>query len=377
KEKKCVEVNPQQAEVYRRIVDMCLDGKSYNDITIALRRDGIKAKLALFSATVVGQILKNPCYYSGRLLRNTHVFKGNVKTEEMKPADQHFELKMPRLADKLTWDRVQEKIAFNKVKTKRTKNPNFWLRNVLKCGECGGVIKPKSIRGRFDYYTCFWAGAGKKNLEAAGKKKCCLPNLQAQELQDRVMYHLLHFLTFGGFIIAGKYAPSKIEKMLGPQKFDDKTKSLSEQLAQMKRALGRKTTARENLFAMLEEPGFDRSLFAAQMEKIQTEIQTLEAHIADTGQKLSDLDRVRANHQEMIRFVKGNQKWLRGIAEKITGLEPQEKQKLIEAMLDGKIVVEYDEETKTWVTMPPPFRFNPDALQALVDENGFDKVYNH
>jgi site-specific DNA recombinase len=201
------EINPQEAEVYKRIVDMYLDGSSYLDITICLRREGIKAKLAPFSSPVVGNLLKNPVYYSGRLLRNTHKFAGNRKLKDLKPADQHFEISLPPLIEKSTWDRVQERIAFNKVKTKRTANPNFWLRNLLVCGECGGTIKPKSIRGRFDYYTCYWADAGKKILEAAGKKrKCPLPNIPAQDLQDVVEHHLLHYLTFGGFTIGGKYA---------------------------------------------------------------------------------------------------------------------------------------------------------------------------
>ena len=81
KGRKCIEINPEEEAVYRRMVGMCLGGKSYRDVAIALRRDGIKAKLALFSSTVVGQILKNPCYYSGRLLRNTNVFKGNQRTK--------------------------------------------------------------------------------------------------------------------------------------------------------------------------------------------------------------------------------------------------------------------------------------------------------
>ena len=217
KEKRCIEVNPKEVEIYHRIVEMCLSGLSYNDITITLRREGVKAKLALFSAAVVGQVLKNPVYYSGRLIRNTHKFSGNRKLAELKPADQHFEIAVPPLIDKLTWDRVQEKIAFNKVKTKRTTNPNFWLRNVLKCGECGGTIKPKSIRGRFDYYCCYWADAGKKVLEAAGKKrKCLLPNITAQELQDIVMGQLLNFLTMGGFYVGKKYVMAPLEKMIGP-----------------------------------------------------------------------------------------------------------------------------------------------------------------
>lgn len=378
KEKKCVEENPQEAEVYRRMVKMYLEGKSYRDIALTLQQDGIKAKTAPFSSTVIGDVLKNPCYYSGRLLRNTHVFKGNMKTDIEKPADQHFQIALPPLIDKITWDRVQEKIAFNKVKTKRTANPNFWLRNVLRCGECGGIVKPKSVRGRFDYYCCYWATSGQKFLEASGKKrKCCLPSIPAQDLQDRVMFHLLRFLTFGGFTLAGKYAPAKLEKVLGPQRYDDQMEELAHQLAQMRRALGRKATARDNLFSLLEEPGFDRGLFAQQMEKIGEEIATLEAHVADTEQKLAALDKARAGHQDLIRFVQGNKRWLRGVADRIAGLEPQEKQKLIESLLDDRVVVEYDEETKTWVMMPPRFRFDPDALQALVDENGFDKVYNY
>jgi site-specific DNA recombinase len=209
KGRKCIEINPEEEAVYRRMVGMCLGGKSYRDVAIALRRDGIKAKLALFSSTVVGQILKNPCYYSGRLLRNTNVFKGNQRTKEEKPADQHFQIALPPLIDKITWSRVQERIAFNKVKTKRTTNPNFWLRNVLKCGECGGAIKPKSVRGQFDYYCCYWATSGKKFLEAAGRKhKCRLPSIPAQEIHDRVRYHLLDDLTFGRFNIGPQYAPS-------------------------------------------------------------------------------------------------------------------------------------------------------------------------
>jgi hypothetical protein len=201
-----------------------------------------------------------------------------------------------------------------------------------------------------------------------------LPKIPAQALQDQVENRLLHFLTFGGFNVQGKYAPAKIERLLAPQKFDDQIKSMSEHLAQLKRSLGRKATAKDNLFSMLEEPGFDRKAFAQQMGKLGDEIQTLEADIADTEKKLADLERARANHREMVAFVKGNQKWLRGIADKFAGLEPQEKQKLIEAMLDGKIVVEYDEDTKTWIITPPPFRFNPNALQGLVDGFSFGKV---
>ena len=376
KEKKKFEVNPQEAEVYKRIVDMCLNGVSYKDITIALRREGIKAKLALFSATVVGQVLKNPCYYSGRLVRNTHKFKGSQRTDELKPADQHFEIAIPPLIDKPTWDRVQERIAFNKVKTKRTATPEFWLRNVLSCGECGGSIKPKSIRGRFDYYCCYWAGAGKKTLEAAGRKKCRMHNIPAQELQDRVMYHFLEYLTFGG-LMPGHYFPSNIEKMLGPQQYDDQIKNLTDQLSQMRRALGSKETAKDRTFSMLEEEEVDRNLFLTQIEKVGDEIRTLEAQIAETDGKLAVLEKSKANHLDLVNFIGGNKEWLSSVAMQIHNLDPEDKQRLIEAMLDDKIKVRLhyveEEDLFYWGVDRPQFIFNSNVLQDLL----FGKINNH
>ena len=165
--------------------------------------------------------------------------------------------------------------------------------------------------------------------------------------------------------------------MLDQQKYDGQMADLADELAQLRRALGRKTTARENLFSMLEEPGFDRALFAKQMERIGNEVGTLEAQIGDVEERLAALERAKANHQDLIRFVRGNAEWLWDIVGRINNLEPQEKQKLVESLLDGKIVVEYAEETETWLMREPLFRFGPDALQALVDVGAFDKVYNH
>jgi DNA invertase Pin-like site-specific DNA recombinase len=387
KEKKCIEADPQEAEIYRRIVEMYLAGASYKDIAIALRREGIKAKLKPFSATVIGRVLKNPAYYTGRLLRNTHKFSGNRKTNEKKPNEQHYELDVPPLIDKITWDRLQDRIAFNKVKTKRTTNPNFWLRNVLVCGECGGRVKPKSVRGRFCYYGCYWSRASSKELEAAGKRqKCRLPSIPAHQLENVVMGQVLNFLTMGGFFIGDKYHSAPLEKMLGPQRYDAQIKELEGQLNQMKKALGRKENGRDSLFAMLEEEGVDRNLFLLQVEKFGAEIRTLEAHIGEAERKLADLEKGKASHRNLIDFVRGNTKWLSSIATKIAGLEPEKKQKLIETVMDGdKIEVVggpepgdegyFDDEdySKVWSVNPPLFSFNPNVFDSIK----FDNVYLH
>ena len=387
KEKKEIEVNPQEAEIYRRIVDMYLYGKSYKDITVQLRREGVKAKKAPFSSAVVGQVLKSRAYL-GRLRRNTHKYAGNRKLDEMKPEEQHYVMTLPPLIKKSEWDKIQAKIAFNKVKTKRITNPNFWLRNVLVCGECGGAIKPKSMRGKFDYYQCYWSQASPKELEAHGKeKKCCLPSIPAQALHNEVDIGLSNFLTFGGFIPGGggRYAASRLEKMVNLKKYDEQITELAHSLIELKRSMGRKETAKENLFSMLEESGVDRNLFRQRMEVVGEEIRTLEAQIEDTQQKLADLKIAKANHEETIAFIKGNRDWLRGVADQIKNLAPQEKQKLIESMLDGKIEVfgppepgddEYNDEgdeNLEWILGEPSFIFNP----GILDKIEFNKFYNH
>jgi DNA invertase Pin-like site-specific DNA recombinase len=378
KEKRQFETNPQEAGVYRRIVEMYLAGQSYRDITLTLRREGIKAKKQMFSETVIGQLLKNPAYATGRLVRNTHVFKGSQRTKELKPLDQHFELAVPPLIDKLTWDRVQERIAFNKGKAKRIANPEFWLRNVLRCGECGGRVKPRTVNGKFTYYQCFWSQLSPRGLEAAGRKhKCTLPRIPAQELQDLVMGQLLNFLTMGGFYVGQDYYSAPLEEMLGPERYNKQIKALQGQLTQMGKALARKTKARDTLFSMLEE-GIDRSLFMQQLEKFGDEIGTLEARIEEAEGKLADLEKGKAGQRNLVDFVKGNSEWLGTIAAKIVNLEPEDKQRLIEKIMDGgKIEViggpepgdeghfEGKDYSRVWAVNPPLFSFNPKVFNEI------------
>ena len=150
----------------------------------------------------------------------------------------------------------------------------------------------------------------------------------------------------------------------------------AQELDRLRRALGRKAAARENLSTMLEEPDFDRVFFARQMAKIKDEMGTLEAQVADVENRLAALERARASHEDLLGFIRGNAAWFRDVADRIDNLEPQGKQKLTEALLDGqRIVVEYAEETQTWLMKEPVFRFGPEALRALIDVGALAKVY--
>jgi hypothetical protein len=176
KEKRCFEINPDEAAIYQKIIDWYLNGESYKTICIKLREMGIKAKRAYFSPATIGGVLKNPCY-TGSYVVNKKIFKDKLVTKEDKPVEENITIELPPLITKLRWLKVQERIAFNVVKTKRTVFPEFWLRNVLECAECNSAIRPKvggyrSKKGAtLRYYGCYWHIASGTTLKSYGKEK--------------------------------------------------------------------------------------------------------------------------------------------------------------------------------------------------------------
>ena len=59
----------------------------------------------------------------------------------MKPEAEHITIEVPALISKTKWDEIQKKRTFNKSKAKRvTVALDYFLRDLLGCGECGSKI---------------------------------------------------------------------------------------------------------------------------------------------------------------------------------------------------------------------------------------------
>jgi DNA invertase Pin-like site-specific DNA recombinase len=368
KENKCFEIDEGEAAIYRTIVNWYLSGESYKSICIKLREMGVKCKKAPFAPATLGGVLKNPCY-TGKYTVNKKVFKDKLVTKEDKPIEENIIIELPALITRIKWNKIQERIAFNIVKTKRTVSPEFFLRNVLICDECGAVIRPKlgGHKLKSKYYSCYWHNASKRTLEANGRKKCKLPHIPAHQIEDKVTYYLVNFLTFGSFNLRGKYVPSEIESMIDGQKFDDQILSLTSQLAHLKRALGRKATAKAQLFELLEMKGADKQLFLSQMAKLSDEEQLLASQIDDTQKRLAALESQKGDTAGMVSFIRNNRDWARNVGQKILDLSPADKQKLIESSVDGKISVSLAVEengVEHW-DINPKFVLNINMLEEL------------
>jgi site-specific DNA recombinase len=383
-EKKCLEINPQEAAVYRRMVDMYVNqGMSYLDIAVRLKREGVRCKSRPFSQAAVSYIFKNPIYY-GEWTVNRHSYDGNKRTGKIKPEDEHITIKAPALISKTMWDKIKAKREFNRIKGKRlTQSRDHWLRDLLVCELCGGPVKPhtninKKSGSKYRYYSCNYRRISAKGLENLGRRRCFLPTIKAEEIEEQIWEDIVNTLTYGGFTI-GHYHPSKLEEVIGAAKYEKQIASLEDVLQHQESELRGKEWARERLMGLLESDDFDETEFRQRLAQVKTEVITIRAAIEDTKAKIQSLQEARANNEEFANFVRNNQSWLAGLREELNNLAPDDKKLLVESLVPGKIPVWWVtlEELETgpaWGLGAYPWSFNTAIFERLASEGKLTRL---
>jgi site-specific DNA recombinase len=368
KDKKVIEINPEESDIYKRIVNMYIyEGMSYRDITIKLKEEGIICKRAPFSNVTIQYILNNPAYY-GNYILNQYQYEGNrrkkdynnegkKKTILMKPFSEHIPFNIPPLISKSEWDKVQEKRKFNIVKGKRISIArDYWLRDLLVCAECGATIKPHhgSTRknGTFPrYYSCSWASTSKKGLKAAGKSKCKLPIIKAEEIESQVWGSLINKLSFGGFELRGDYCPSYLERILESENYEKQIKELDIAIDNLLKEIKRKERVKQNLHTIIQDERFDINEFYNKLRSNDNEMIDLESRINDFNIKRDALQSAKANNGALLEFVKDNSEWLENMQIELANLRPDDKKIFAESLIE-KITVYKEVETGA-----PPWGF--------------------
>ena len=151
---------PEEVAVYHKAVELYLNGGlAMRNVANQLNQDGHLSRLGKpFSSGVVSYMLRNSAYY-GTIQVNKWVYDGKERTKVQKPRDQWVEYELPPLIDKLKWDQIQARAKFNTQSTKRLSNrEDYWLRDLLVCGNCGGRIAPRHGAKKKDGNFKFVAG---------------------------------------------------------------------------------------------------------------------------------------------------------------------------------------------------------------------------
>jgi site-specific DNA recombinase len=350
-EKKKLEIDDGEAEVYRRIVGMYLhQGMSSEDIAIQLRKEGIRCKKAYFTYASILYMFKNPAYY-GFYPLNKYVYKddkklgaGGKRSKELKPADQHIMFPIPNpLISKTEWDAIQERTGFNTLKSKRvnTSTANFWLRDVLHCEHCGARMGTVTARERKDgtslrYYRCYWAGMSKKKLEANSKEQCHLPYVHADALEEAVWSRLLSKLRLPF------YRREAIDPLAVSNKYEVQINTLESELSSLVEDHKKFQKARDKLYALYENDHIDQAELASRLSDKQNEALSIEGKIAEIRKRIDNLRQVQENDRAYAEFIRDKGAAIDRMLREMERLNPADKKRGIESLIQGHIEVCWD-----------------------------------
>ena len=167
-----VSVDPERAEIVKKIFALMLDGQSSQEVATRLNVDGIAAPKrsgGWIRASVLG-IVKREVYASGELFWNQTTAAEPAKrrkppkpgrdkrtSSKPRPQSEWFRLLVPVLITSAVFDACQQVIQRNrKVKAGRPSPvTRFLLSGITRCAACGSaVVGSSSGSGRWLYYGC-------------------------------------------------------------------------------------------------------------------------------------------------------------------------------------------------------------------------------
>jgi site-specific DNA recombinase len=334
---------PEQAETVKEIYDMYLQGNSMREIALQLKRRGVMCHKRPFSTATLSYLLKNPVYY-GHYVLNKTVYDKHKRTKKQKPPSEWITMQVPPIVDKITWDKVQERREFNRIKTKHAHDKSaYWLRDHLQCSHCGGTVKPvhgairKKRPGHPRYYRCHWSICSEKTLELAGRNRCPLPTLKAKELEQAVWHRVLHALTF--MDQKKKY----LGQALRPDRWDQVIKKHQAQVSTLKRKLARKEAQKDNLYEMIANPTAGEAVkneFMGKIDQIITDIAGVKAQLAQAQQNAEEAEQGKHNDRLLKRYLKDKEGTLKRMAQALHQVGSDDKYRLLTVMARGPIVVD-------------------------------------
>lgn len=394
KDKGELEINEKDSEVYHAIRRMYVEeGLSCQDISLKLKEQGIRCKKAYWSSVTVSYVLRNPAYYGhyvvnkyiyeDRVYKDGRVRAGTKRTKQKKPASEHITFPIPQLIDKSVWDQIQQRLEFNKHKSKHSakRTRTFFLRDVLVCGHCGSRVGRKWGNIRKDgtaprYYACYWTGTSEKEIKAAGRHRCTLPYLKADDVEKRVWNDL-----WSNYKVAFAINPEKaFKRLFNSDNYKGEIEQLRETIDRLNAEVKKKRKEVDKLFELREEikeskAELIKDELIKRLEAKGDEILELEGNLNNAQSKCQKLESLQGKEQETKDFLLENKSKLKQLWQDIKKLGLDDRKVLVEAMVRGKIKVDYGDVDFPDVVMADfKHKFNIDILQRFMNEGKISQL---
>lgn len=186
------QVDPEQAQIVRRIYRMFLSGHAPNAIARALTSDGIPSPgytKGRWYAQTIESILRNEKYRGDALLQKTYITdfltKKQVKNKG-EVAQYYVEGSHEAIIDPATWDLVQAELD-----SRKGRRGIYPFTQKMQCSVCGAFYGSKVWHSNDQYRSMIWQCNNKYKVEHPSP----MPHPKDEDIQDAFNRALSRYVT--------------------------------------------------------------------------------------------------------------------------------------------------------------------------------------
>ena len=158
-------IQPEEAEIVRRIFQEYADGRSYREIIAGLNADGLKTKRGnAFGNNSLHDLLKNEKYIGVLVYGAVPYREDGTRNSHAAPSENTIRIEnaLPPIISQELFDKVQARMSANRRQQagRPPKNRDYPLKGKVFCASCGAAMSVGISKGGYYYYKC----TGKKRL---------------------------------------------------------------------------------------------------------------------------------------------------------------------------------------------------------------------
>lgn len=316
------EVIEAEAQVVHQVYDLyTVSGLSIGAIARRLNERSVPTRkgAARWCRSTIWAMLRNPAYQgmacfgktqlaarqrtNNRTLRRRSGLSTRVSANHELPRDQWIEVPVPALVDEDTFALAQERLQSNKKHaSRRTIDPSI-LQGLVHCRHCGYALYRTSTRSsarKIYYYRCLGSDAWRYE----GKARCDQRPIRLDLLEHIVWSEIVRLLEDPTLIQTELTRRLEAARNSSPAK--RQLEGLTRDLAQVQKRMDRLLTAYQEELLTLDELRRRMPALRQREQRLQGELQSLSAQLADQAAYLrlaenlsAFLARLRSNAQTL------------------------------------------------------------------------------
>jgi hypothetical protein len=186
--------------------------------------------------------------------------------------------------------------------------------------------------------------------------------VDADELESLVWSELASRLSFGF-----RNTPSQLETIISPEQFDAQLSELETRLAYLDADEKKLQTRRSRVLAQLDREDFNQEEFTRMLKDCDTELTRIKDRKIEVRTEIDEIQTQKNNVQELSNFITQNKEWLVQIREDLNALNADDKKRVIESLVPGRITIETNPDG-SWEVGMMRIVFNGNIFKALADE---------